>query len=117
MTEKQKDCLIELQELMVQMNNVVREHGLESEFLSVLAVGFVDMTTAYEDEDGDERANMSLMSSFSVTDEEELDDLLSYCVEAYRIEEENRNEEPEKYEEMNYIDYWIRFANGNGGIN
>lgn len=117
MTEKQKDCLIELQELMVQMNNVVREHGLESEFLSVLAVGFVDMTTAYEDEDGDERANMSLMSSFSVTDEEELDDLLSYCVEAYRIEEESRNEEPEKYEEMNYIDYWIRFANGNGGIN
>lgn len=117
MTEKQKDCLLQIQDLMLEINNVVKEHGLESDFLSVLAVGFVDMETSYTDEDGDQRANMSLMSSFSVTDEEELDDMLSYCVEAYRMEQEDRMEEPTKEEDMKYIDYWIRFANGNGDIN
>lgn len=117
MTEKQKDCIIEIQELMIQINQVVKNHNLQDEFLSVLAVGFVDMTTSYTDDEGDERASMSLMSSFSVTDEEELDDLLSYCVEAYRMEQEDRTKEPTKEEDMKYIDYWIRFANGNGDIN
>lgn len=117
MTEKQKDCILEIQELMVQINEVVRKHDLQDDFLSVLAVGFVDMTTSYLDDDGEERANMSLMSSFSVTDEEELDDLLSYCVEAYRAEEADRTKEPPKEEDMKYIDYWIKFANGNGDIN
>ena len=117
MTEKQKNCLIRIQDLIVEINNTVKDEGLESEFLSVLAVGFVDMTTAYEDEEGDERANMSLMSSFSVTDEDELDDMLSYCLEAYRIERDEQNNQPEDITEMEYIDYWIRFANGKGGIN
>lgn len=117
MNENQKDCILKIQELITEMNDIVIEHELQSEFLSVIAVGFVDMNTAYVDEDGDERANMSLLSSFSVTDEEELDDMLSYCVEAYRIEKESSDKEPEDKTEMNYIDYWIRFANGNGGIN
>ena len=58
---------------MVQINQVVKDHDLQDEFLPVLAVGFVDMTRSYTDDEGDERASMSLMSSFSVTDEE-LDD-------------------------------------------
>ena len=43
------------------------------------------METKHLDEEGNERADMSLLSSFSVADEDELDDLLSYCVEAYRM--------------------------------
>jgi len=117
MNENQKDCILKIQELITEMNDIVREHELQSEFLSVIAVGFVDMNTAYVDEDGDERASMSLLSSFSVADEEELDDMLSYCVEAYKIEKKESDKEPEDKTEMNYIDYWIRFANGNGGIN
>jgi len=89
MTERQKDCVLEIQELIVAINEVVKEHDLTDEFLACIAIGFVDMETKYMDEDGDERADMSLLSSFSVTDEDELDDLLSYCVEAYRLEEKN----------------------------
>jgi hypothetical protein len=51
---------------------------------------------------------MNLLSSFSVTDEEELDDLLSYCVEAYRQESEP---------DPGSIDYWIDLARRNGDIN
>ena len=89
MTERQKDCVLEIQELIVAINEVVKKHDLTDEFLACIAIGFVDMETKYMDEDGDERADMSLLSSFSVTDEDELDDLLSYCVEAYRLEEKN----------------------------
>ena len=51
MNENQKDCILKLQELIMEMNDVVREHDLQSDFLSVIAVGFVDMDTAYVDED------------------------------------------------------------------
>ena len=112
MTEKQKDCIVELQELMLSINEVVKKYGLEDEFLAVLAVGFLDMNTAYTDEDGDERANMSLLSSFAVTDEEELDDLLSYCVEAYRMEQKDTPKG-----DTSSIDYWINLSRGNGSVN
>ena len=62
------------------------------------------------DEDGDERADMSLLSSFSVTDEDELDDLLSYCVEAYRLEEKESLD-------TSSIDYWIKLTNGDDSVN
>ena len=112
MTERQKDCILEIQELMLAINEVVKKYNLEDEFLACLAVGFIDMSSAYEDEDGDERANMSLLSSFSVTDEEELDDMLSYCVEAYRMQEEEKKEE-----DKSNIDYWINLARRNGDVN
>lgn len=111
MTEKQKECVLEIQDLIIAINNVVKKYELENEFLAVLAVGFLDMSSQYTDEDGDERANMSLLSSFAVTDEEELDDLLSYCVEAYRMEREN--EEPD----TSNIDYWINLTRGDGSVN
>lgn len=113
MTEKQKDCIVEIQELMVAITAVVKKHELEDEFISCLAVGFLDMDSAFVDEDGHERANMSLLSAFAVSDEEELDDMLSYCVEAYRMEQE---EEKKKADTSN-IDYWINLANGDDSVN
>lgn len=112
MTERQKDCILEIQDMLVSINEIVKKHGLESEFLACLAVGFLDMDSAYTDEDGDERASMSLLSSFSVADEEELDDMLSYCVEAYRMQVEE-----EKQEDSSNIDYWINLSRRNGDIN
>ena len=69
------------------------------------------MGSAYIDGDGDERANMNLLSSFAVSDEDELDDLLSYCIEAYRMQEEEKNVDTSS------IDYWINFGRRDGDIN
>jgi hypothetical protein len=112
MTEKQKDCIVEIQELMMAISAVVKKYDLEDEFISCLAVGFIEIENSYLDEDGKERANMSLLSSISVTDEEELDDLLSYCVEAYRMDIEE-----EEKPNTNSIDYWINLSNGNDSVN
>ena len=110
MTERQKDCIVEIQELVVAINEVVKKHDLSDEFLSCIAIGFLDMETKHLDEEGNERADMSLLSSFSVADEDELDDLLSYCVEAYRLEEK---ETPSP----SSIDYWINLTNGDDSLN
>lgn len=110
MTEKQKDCILEIQELVVAINNVVKKFELEDEFLAAIAVGFINLETKYTDEEGDERANMSLLSSFSVSDEDELDDLLSYSVEAYRMEQEERLD-------PSSIDYWINLSRGDDSVN
>ena len=111
MTERQKDCILEIKELIVSINNIVKKFELEDEFLAAIAVGFIDLETRYTDEEGDERANMSLLSSFSVEDEEELDDLLSYCVEAYRMEQEEEKTDPSS------IDYWINLSGGDDSVN
>lgn len=109
MTERQKECINEIKELMLAINETVKKHGLEDQFISCLAVGFLNLEERYTDEYGDEKANMSLLSSFSVTDEEELEDLLSYCSEAYKIEQEE--------EESSKIDYWINFGKRDGEEN
>jgi len=111
MTEKQKDCIVEIQELVVAINAVVKKYDLTDEFLACIAIGFLNMDTVYEDEEGNERADMSLLSSFSVADEDELDDLLSYCLEAYRIEEEDSKKDPSS------IDYWINLSRRDGDVN
>ena len=111
MTERQKDCILEIQELMLAINEVVKKHELEDEFIACLATGFLDLETSYIDEEGSERANMSLLSSFAVSDEEELDDMLSYCVEAYRMEQE------EKKPDTSNIDYWINLSRGDDSLN
>ena len=74
MTERQKDCIVEIQELILAINAAVKKYELEDEFIACLGVGFIDMKTTFQDEDGQDRANMSLLSSFAVSDEEELDD-------------------------------------------
>lgn len=111
MTERQKDCILEIQELMLAINAVVKKHELEDEFIACLAIGFLDLETSYIDEEGSERANMSLLSSFAVSDEDELDDMLSYCVEAYRMEQE------EKKPDTSNIDYWIKLSRGDDSLN
>lgn len=111
MTEKQKDCIVEIQELVVAINDVVKKYDLTDEFLACIAIGFLNMDTVYEDEEGNERADMSLLSSFSVADEDELDDLLSYCLEAYRMEEEDSKSDPSN------IDYWINLSRRDGDVN
>jgi len=109
MTERQKECILEIQELMLAINSIVKDYGLEDEFIACLAVGFLDMKSSYTDDFGDERANMNLLSSFAVSDEEELDDLLSYCVDAYRMQEEEKD--------ASSIDYWINFGRRDGDVN
>jgi hypothetical protein len=111
MTEKQKDCILEIQELIQAINSVVSKYDLKDEFLACISIGFLDMSTSYEDEEGNERADMSLLSSFSVTDEDELDDLLSYCLEAYRADAEDSKKDPSN------IDYWINLSRRDGDVN
>jgi hypothetical protein len=114
MTENQKEALLEIQELLLAVNAVVKKYELEDEFISCLAVGFLDLDSSYIDEDGVTRSNMNLMSSISVADEEELDDLLSYCVESYQITEE---EEKRESKDTSSIDYWINLAKGDDSVN
>lgn len=109
MTEHQGKCIDEIKELILKINETVKSHGLEDEFISCIAVGFLDIKSSYEDEDGNEKANMSLLSSFSVTDEEELEDMLSYCSEAYKIDQEEND--------TSKIDYWINFGKRDGEEN
>lgn len=108
MKENEKDAIHEIQELILAIAAVAKKYDIEDSFISCVAVGFLDIDSAYIDEEGQERANMNLLSSFSVTDEEELDDLLSYCVEAYRQENQP---------DPGSIDYWIDLARRNGDIN
>ena len=113
MTEQQKDCILEIQELLLAINAVVKKYELEDEFISCLAVGFIDYDTMYEDEDGQDRASMSLLSSFSAVDESELEDIMSYAMEAYLIQKE----EEEKKPDPNSIDYWINLSRGDESLN
>ena len=111
MNENQKKCIREIQEVVISINDIVEKYGLSDEFLSCIAVGFLDMDSRYTDEYGGERADMNLLSSFSVTDEDELDDLLSYCVEAYRMDAN------ENSLDSSSIDYWINLSNGDNSVN
>jgi hypothetical protein len=108
MKENEKDAIYEIQELILAIASVAKKYDIEDSFIACVAVGFLDIDSAYLDDEGQERANMNLLSSFSVTDEEELDDLLSYCVEAYRQENEP---------DPSSIDYWIDLSRRNGDIN
>ena len=108
MKENEKDAIYEIQELILAIASIAKKYDIEDSFIACVAVGFLDMDSAYLDDEGQERANMNLLSSFSVTDEEELDDLLSYCVEAYRQENEP---------DPSSIDYWIDLSRRNGDIN
>lgn len=113
MNEKQKKCILEIQELMIMINKTVEKYELQDEFLSVMSLGFLDMSTMYTDEQGNNRANMNLISSFNVDDEYELEEMLSYCAEAFLMEQQ----EKEKDNETRNIDYWINFGRDNGNVN
>jgi hypothetical protein len=111
MKENIKDCLLEIQDLLLAIKETVKKHGLENEFIGSIAVGFIDADTATFDDDGEPMANMSLMSMVDVEDEDELDDLLSYVVEIYRAEVEEQKKDPSS------IDYWINLSRRDGDVN
>jgi hypothetical protein len=110
MTEEQKECMKEIEELMLAMKAVVKKYDLENQFISVMAAGFLDLDSSYVDEDGSHRADMSLLTSFSVTNEDELEDMLSYCMDMYSMDIE---EEPEQ----GTIEWWMKHFGNQGDLN
>ena len=112
MKENIKDCLLEIQDLILAIKETVKKYDLENQFIGSVAVGFIDPDTASVDDDGEPMVNMSLLSMVDVEDEEELDDLLSYVVEIYRAEVEE-----EKKKDTSSIDYWINLSRRDGDVN
>lgn len=112
MKEKIKDCLLEIQDLMLAIKETVKKYDLEKEFIGSVAIGFIDPDSASVDEDDEPMVNMSLLSMVDVADEDELDDLLSYVIEIYRAEVEE-----EQKKDASSIDYWINLSRRGGDIN
>jgi len=111
MKETIKDCLLEIQDLILAIKDTVKKYELENEFIGSIAVGFIDPDSATV-EDNEPMVNMSLLSMVDVEDEDELDDLLSYVVEIYRAEVEE-----EKKKDTSSIDYWINLSQRDGDVN
>lgn len=105
MKDSHRDCIEEIQELMLQINEVIKKYDLQEEVLVAMAVGFLDLEqrSTLPNEEGI-TVKMNLLSSITVDDEEELDDLLSYIIDAYRMEQENS---------PSNINYWINRMGGN----
>jgi len=109
MKESHKDCIIEVQELMVAINETIAKYGLEKEVVVALAVGFLNLDDSSITPDAKEiTVGMNLLSSITVEDEDELDDVLSYDAYAYKIEQES---------DPSNINYWINRMNNNGDVN
>ena len=109
MKEDHEDCIREIQELMVAINETIAKYGLEKEVVVALAVGFLNLDEATVSPNEEEiSVRMNLLSSITVEDEEELDDVLSYILDAYRIEQESN---------PSNINYWINRMKNNGDIN
>jgi hypothetical protein len=109
MKEGHEDCIREIQELMVAINETIEKYGLEKEVVVALAVGFLNLDEATVSPNEEEvTVRMNLLSSITVEDEEELDDVLSYILDAYRIEQESN---------PSNINYWINRMKNNGDIN
>tara|TARA_Y100000385_G_C12884682_1_gene547315 strand:- start:409 stop:735 length:327 start_codon:yes stop_codon:yes gene_type:complete len=108
MKDSHKDCIREIQDLMLAINETVEKYELKGEVLIAMAVGFLDMDkkSILPDEEG-VTVSMNLLSSISVDDEEELEDLLSYVEESYRMEQEDN---------PSNINYWINRM-GDGDLN
>ena len=84
---------------MIQINETIKKHDLEEEVIVALAVGFLNLDDQSILPNGKgTTVSMNLLSSISVEDEEELDDMLSYILDAYRIEQE---------QSPSNINYWI----------
>ena len=113
MKEEIKNCLLEIQDLILAIKETVKKHGLEKDFIGSIAVGFIDPDTATIDNDDEPMVNMSLLSLVDVEDEDELEDLLSYVVEIYLAEVE----EEEKNNKTSSIDYWINLSRRDGDVN
>ena len=110
MTKRQEECIKEITKLIQDINKTVIKYGLENEFIACFAAGFIDIKNSYVDDEGVQRASMSLLSSMAVDDENELDELLFYCSETYRMEQEEKKD-------TSNIEYWINFGRRDGDVN
>ena len=103
MKEGHEDCIREVQELMVAINETITKYGIEDEVIVALAVGFLNLEEPSVTPDSKHiTVGMNLLSSITVEDEDELEDVLSYMLEAYRIDQEQN---------PSNINYWINKMN------
>lgn len=116
MNKDKKKFFNEIKDAILSIKDIVEKYGLGDEFIAAITVGIVESIPDSVDKDGEPVANMSLISYIHVDDEEELDDLLSYAVEIYSVEQEQiRKEDPAN--DPSKIDYWLKFGNSQGGLN
>jgi hypothetical protein len=109
MKEAHENCIREVQELMVAINETIAKYGIEDEVIVALAVGFLNLEDPSATPDSKHiTVGMNLLSSITVEDEDELEDVLSYVADAYRIEQESN---------PSNINYWINRMKDNGDIN
>ena len=57
MKENEKDAIYEIQELILAIASIAKKYDIEDSFIACVAVGFLDMDSAYLDDEGQERAN------------------------------------------------------------
>ena len=105
MKEDHRECIEEVQELMLAINETIKKYDLSEEVIVALSVAFLDFDNKSVTPDNEEvTVRMNLLSSITVDDEEELEDILSYMLDSYRKEQDNN---------PSNINYWInRMNNG-----
>ena len=108
MKEDHRECIEEVQELMLAINETIKKYDLSEEVIVALSVAFLDLDNKSVTPDNEEvTVRMNLLSSITVDDEEELEDILSYMLDSYRKEQDNN---------PSNINYWINRMN-NGDLN
>ena len=108
MKEDHRECIEEVQELMLAINETIKKYDLSEEVIVALSVAFLDFDNKSVTPDNEEvTVRMNLLSSITGDDEEELEDILSYMLDSYRKEQDNN---------PSNINYWINRMN-NGDLN
>jgi hypothetical protein len=93
---------------MLAINETIKKYDLSEEVIVALSVAFLDFDNKSVTPDNEEvTVRMNLLSSITVDDEEELEDILSYMLDSYRKEQDNN---------PSNINYWINRMN-NGDLN
>lgn len=108
MKEEHRDCIEEVQELMLAINDTIKKYDLQQEVIVALSVAFLDLDNkSITPDDKEITVRMNLLSSITVDDEDELEDIFSYMLDSYRKEQDNN---------PGNINYWINRM-GNGDLN
>jgi len=108
MKEEHRECIEEVQELMLAINDTIKKYDLQQDVIVALSVAFLDLDNKSTTPDNEEvTVSMNLLSSITVDDEDELEDIFSYMLDSYRKEQDNN---------PSNINYWINRMN-NGDLN
>ncbi len=108
MKEEHRECIEEVQELMLAINDTIKKYDLQQDVIVALSVAFLDLDNTSTTPDNEEvTVSMNLLSSITVDDEDELEDIFSYMLDSYRKEQDNN---------PSNINYWINRMN-NGDLN